>query len=755
MAGLHYEVTFNSPQKRIRTDRVGAVIDNRDWSTVLGENIWIEPVHKTLMLAPIPLLESWSSEDQNGRLLIGDWQDGSGQAVVGNIMDWLRTSPMDVWVKLNKNEPIYTNATYHRNQSMFISYYVNNAGDERYIAVECGWGKSDVPNNTSLRIWSDGEVEVWRNSVLIQKGSINANKEGKDQSNGRNVQIFLIPSRIRELLIVSNTGGGFSVGFPELTGQNESENEIVPEAQFWVNSPEGQTSVQAAKLTFASEGWIASRKLIFRTAPESGSAPNYQTFETGIGATALSLNTPDASGSPSLIAPDTFTANGSSVECRLHLKLQGDGSSSPFIYGACVDYNPVLVDTEDAGVVATDYFTSFAIDYPDNQVTQVSGTLKNGSELADELGIENRFEYFSNRPCLIELVDNDDDLIRWPVFDGRLSAPAIVEGIDDTARKINVEIYDQFRQLENHLFRDSIALDGMRLDLAFTKILVSAGVDPAIIDIDPIDFYLPNAGGASEGKFNVLVEVGANAYEWLERLRQTYCATYIMGFFGTLDGIRFRLFEPNDESFTSECNVGLKLTDIALVLNYNESGFNHYPVALAEAPFRLCNKWIEDTLEPEANIIHVTGYDWHTGRPILIDFPDLISSNPSIPVSEQPINYIGEPRYYGWVDSTITNVEAGERSATYLYRRLNRTRWLAEFESQMLYRQSDDLPVDRGDVICVWGKGYYRVISWRVVGLLNHKEDAFKTRHPARYVCEFIADAPPMPDGPPQYFEEH
>lgn len=713
-------VSIDTEQARIKRDRIGTLVAGEDWNVAFAYDVIVEPVTQTLMLAPLPLTDAWrtSHTGDYARFAMADyslitpskWAEG----------DKVGDGHSNYLYSLDVNEVVQTTSTYGANRGIYLSFFASSSGNERHVQIEFGWGDPGVyVQGVSCRVWSDGHVEVWKDGYYVGTGSISGRADDQQQHLAlKTTDIYAVPYRNRELLIFSNQGGAFRHTFDDL--EENVSNIITPDEKLWWYVPEGDAVVQCAPLRFTTAGSICSRKVIFATAPASGSATVGQIYADGTPPT-WSLVEPDGA-SP-------FTPNGSDKECRVKVNFTaGSGTSSPFVYGVTAGFDAEVANTNGGDAFTLNpYITRMSLDVPEQPSgVELSITLKEPEALETTEGVA-LVRRMSNRAVSAQIGSQT-------LLDGRTEPPEWNEAIDDTARRLMIKVRDHWKAFENYLFSDPYPLDGMNLRDAFIVIVECAGFSSSDIDIPAISFNLPQV---KSDEWNVLIEVGDSAAEWLERLHDTYCATYVMGWFPTAAGFKFRVFLHDPDEAPAVALYPL-LSDAydAYILAGNtpeEATLNQ-----VRGVFR---KFKETILEPEANHVFVVGRDPRSDRPIVVSSIDEASANPETPVSSRPENWLGEVRKYGWVDSAITTEDAATYACSIIAQRLTPIRRIAEWECDFL---SDDegLIMWRGGVVNLVGYGKYRITSLSADLNIEPTEDnPDRWWRPTTYVGEYIGEA--------------
>lgn len=705
------KVVLDSAQTRAWKDRSVLVAGRDDWSSRYRENVWQDPVTNTLALAPMVYQEGWrtSSDGDFRRLRLAEftcpslatWYEHDRGSVEGG-GDWFLCNT-------TTNDALTTTATWDPNQGFHIAYYPSNVGDERYQHLECGWGTA-----VTLRFWSDGKCEVWRNDVQVGEGDFKG-QGGPAQTAYDCVNLLILPWRLRELLIISNQNGGFSHAFTHLEDDVEGQ-EILPSSTFWVEVPTGAAQIQVAPVSYASAGYACSRLGIFNGEPSGGAS---ETRLIGWGGASANLVDGD----------DPESAYGGGERARVKVDLSGGGISTPFVVGAVAGIGPVSGTTADQPLEVTPDVTRVELDVsegPDGASVDVVYKRSLDAEvLTDRLATQ-------NRPFQLKLGAD--------VFLDGFTLPAERDlGTDIGGTVVRFSARDRWRRFETFLFRDEIPLDGMTLAEAFQFVAGSAGEQELLLGEGLSDFQLPIPDG--DGTWANVIRVGDSADDWLRRLHETYCGSWFIGY-KPVPGDGYKLhIEPQARDQISLATLYARVEDA------EEAGYTEEREAL---------KWVyrsyrERRLEPEANLINVVGLEPSTRRPILVSMADERSLDPTLPRASRPENWLGEPRSYGFGDPGITTVAVAERAASELYQKLTWPRWLAEIECEFITRDLvlspgpdpivDTVPVWRGDAITLDGIGVFRVLALGCSFILETDDRQVRK---ANYTLEYLRPQDPV-----------
>lgn len=723
MSQPYLSLVIDTAQKRLATDRLGTLITGDDYSLRHLSNTYVDPVTLSSMLLPAPRSAAWSTNGtgNNARYRLSDYVLTASKWVEDPILfasDW--------WIKGkdasgNPGEAVKTVASQPRNGGMYLAWYAANASQQDWIQMECGYGADPSNPSThpiSLRIWSSGKVEVYRYGVYQNDVNISGNQTPQQTANTF-TDLLIIPFRRREVLLLSNRGGGGTCLFPDIDGST-TDPEIVPSVPFWWYVPSGLAKVQCAPLKYASSGYICGIESYFRLPPATGS-------------TAESLVACDANGgtvTAQLVDPSnvgtSFTPDGIKTVARVRLNLSGDSSHSPTAYAAHMAFPGTVKSTPDAATALDDWTVKLSLSVTDSPSdNRIASELKAPQEIIDA-GVANLLT-ISNRPVEFRLTDGAAYKL---AFAGRSEPIRYILAPNDGARRVHLEARDHWKAFEHCLFSDPVPLDGQNIITAFRYLCHVAGFEDSDLDFEELDFDLPSSDAPSKGDWSVEIKVGDTVADWLQRLHDDYMATWFMGWVPTATGFKFRLKSPEGLGSVPA------LTLYATAGDAIASG-----VARVNIPRHIYRAYNDEVLEPEANDIWVTGLDLRTRRPIQAHKANLASQDPTTPVHLRA-QWLGEIRKYGLFDPTICSQDALERAATILYDRLTPYRFIAEFVSDFLIKE-DGTPLWRGDVVTLDGLGDYRIKGFSAEYVKEPKTSDSYWR-PTRYTAELLT-TPDMP----------
>lgn len=707
-------------------DVYGRAVDG--WTS--GIDIYVEPLAKTLMLAPMVTRPAWDTSFTgiNARMRLTDW-------TLSESALWKEEQVRDAGDYYFQGDALtsdsngITTASYAKNRGWFVSFFTYAGLDTDYPILEVGWGAtvgSDAAGTVRLEFWRSGKVDVYKAGVLVSTGTYSG-AQGRQSSDNKQTQLLLIPCRFRELLIIGlNVGGGHRVAFGDIE-DGASEPAIVPAGKFWFRVPLGGSSkLQLAPLTFPSIGYANGAVTLWKKPPETGTTI-YKGTRSSLpyyGTNAVTTN---------FVKPDgtAFVPDGVEREGYIQLVLTGDGASTRFPLFSRAWVFPTVDNTADESQPLYNYTRALTLSFEEDiEQSAVTAEIVNPRGAEADVPIPDLLNQ-SNRP--VTLYDNPevgglDPLVK--LMDMAMSAPEIQDGANAEAEVMQFRGMPEIvRVLQQTRFDDLIPFDGMQLEDVFGHVCEAAGLTSDDYECSVSGFTMSSGGSPSQGEFGPQVEARSTALEFLKQLHQDYCATWFFGLewdAGSTYGMKVVLKDPADLESTPAIDMYLDqaTADAALTPDaYNPNVFY---------------EWKRGFIEPEANDIWVVGFDSQARRPILVHKADTASQDPTTAVASRPDNWLGEIRKYGLQQRQFTSQELCERAAEILFARLTvrkRIRWakgpaMVDGDGKLL------LP---GRLIRVWEDGAwaeYRINSARITSLAEH--DVFGS--PVRegdYVLEY------------------
>lgn len=693
---------------------------------------WIEPSRGDLLIRPAPMMPGWTTSStgiyartrKSAWTFNGSgstfWTEWEGETVSG---DWWLSLEAGKIADEDDQRFFELGSALASDRGVWLGWF-NVAGDKGdWVALECGWGGAGLPSGgsrgetapVSLRFYASGRVEVYRHGSLVKIGSIgNARQDSGDGGAPvaeQSVGAIVMPWRERELLVYgATTGEGFSVVFEDIA--EGSADPIVGSAKFWMFAPFGRALLQFAPLSFPSSGVAWSKLLRFPDAPQADPAgdvpvPATSAYWTGPGTAGVELTMPDG----------TTTFSTLTTDCRLKFTLTASaGAYSPAVFAGYAAYPVELGDTDGADEFdLTPYLASVELEAPEEpESVSLLLRVRKPDDVVSAGGPD--FEAHSGRPVTIEF---DGDV--W--FEGVTEPAERTFGTVADQDEIEVRVRDKWVLLERTMLRSPMVLDGLTLAEAFEALLDEAGVEDTSLDAQAGDFTIQTHGA----KLVWVVEAGETIAEAILRLHEQYCPLWVMGFRPKDGGgTEFFLYDPR--------TIGGTATETL----YSTVDAAETALSDAElAPFRTYRRYQHGSIAPEANEIHVMGWDPRTDRPILVQLRDEESADPTLARDSRPGNWLGATVRYALVEPRIRDRETAERCARLLYDRLTPVRFVGEWESDLATFGVGERPLWRGGLMELDGVGVFRIASFSFESLLEEQDDAVGIRR-ARYVGEFV-----------------
>lgn len=692
-------LTADHAQRRVKRDRLTVLAEGSykaerggrvtGWDEIQSVDIWQDQITYTAMLMPGPMdAENWATSDTGiySKYTTGDltFTDSSGwiDTPVPGSLGWIK--------KPECNDDYITTPTLSNiNQGMWVARYGFGAADN-FVLFECGWS-DDHSRFVAFRVWSSGDVEVWKGDELVGKGKISGAKTtSKVQEQW--IGIMFLPFRRREMLVYSNQGDGFSHLFTDLPEDGEVQ-EIVPATKFWVKIPTGTATIQIAPIQFKSSGTLYSTKRYFATPPPTP-APGLHTEAIYDGAGYGTV-----SATASVVKADlsgAFTPDGTEDECALQVDLSG-GAASPFVYAAFAAYDQEIVETDDSEAQELEW-KELSWSVPDSpNGASFRATIRD----PENAGVD-RLTMISNRPILIE----SDSAI---LLDGRGGEPKIRRGRIDDLDYLDLEIYDSWKALEHYRFQERLPLDGLSWKVAVELMFTLAGFDISQLDVEDPGLTLGLASSPTAGEWSVLVNEGDTAADWVERLFDGFAADWFYSLIPQASGLP-KFVAKSPTSLSEDPDIEL-FTDRADA--YDQLVTEGMDPADAEryAHMRLIQAISETRIMPEATDIRVTGIDLRANKYLQAKYVDENAQDPEIAPTSRPDNWLGERLRFGYLEPMLTTQELVDDAASKLGDRITRVRTMVDIDTHLLVKPDGAL-LWRGGVIRVNGDKKYRVRSF-------------------------------------------
>lgn len=673
----------DNAQSRLKEDGMSTLASGVDWDPVTATGVFVDPVTRTATLLPgvldtrnwqtsnAGIYQKWALSDLIGKSPATGWVENEVDPGAGKFYAY----PADNTLGANGQSPVVA-----ANTPIVLEFFAGAGTNSAGAIIEFGYGTTAYgagAGDVGFRYFNDGRVEVWKSGVKVGEGSVSEKKEyatailGTAAASVKStyVTLLIIPGRDREIFVGSTTGGAFVHVFEDLL-EGVAGQTITPNDSFWFSVPAGISvqGVRMAKLQYVASGSISGRPSAWRQDPtgETIHTHIYQALsQEGLTLVALSAITP-ATNPYSLPYP---------VQLKFDL-TRGASGETPFLYGGRAYTDPTRADTATSaghfpnGVNVTAHTRRLSLEIGDSIGGTKCGIVLTRPDAIEAAGAPYIRRLSSRAFKLVAAIDGQ-------LFNGVLSAPKrsdIWSPVDpDSAELVEFEGRTTWELAERYIFSDPVPLDGLDLKTAYTLVANAAGLS-AIVSASASSIPLGNAGvkHGSEG-FNVMIEVGDKASEWLDRLAQTYCALWHHGV--NAAGV-LELIDPADMPST---------TDITLYRTADEAITAYSGTLDTDTAARYVYRTHKvEYLPAEANDVYVMGMDYRTGRPIIVHSRDDDSANPAIGVLGRPANWLGEPVKYAWTDPSLSNEDLCAAALEQLFVRVTASRELHEFTCERI-----------------------------------------------------------------------
>lgn len=649
-----------------------------------SSDVYVDPVTYTLMLRPSSLRETFytSNAGEFSKLGVADfagltpssWEENDKTGVGGS--RFLRAQGV--------HEAGVTTASFQANSAFCVAWFPHGEGGE-HEAVRFGWNSTASHlGGVGLRVFSTGKVLVYRDGVLVGEHNVGGGSSDRKDQN-RWCQLTCVPCRKRELLVLSDTGEGFSQLFQELDEQDE-DPAVTPAGKFWFYvPPPAVADVQVHRVRFPASGVAYSVPGDFAEPPlaEQG-PPVFRVYGHRPGLVSASLV---GEG----LAP--FVADGAAKRARVRAALAGDTFTTPSVYGVLSQFEGLPWKTPGGGGIdVTDHVLALSLDVPESpdgvQAEIVLGRL---DEL-EALGVP-AVRSQHGRP--VKVMAGDVVLL-----DGQVERLEVEHGLDGDADTARFVVRDPFGPLSRLVFRDPLPLDGVPLLNAWRSFATAAGFPTSALEVEDPGYAIPADGSPTSGEWAVLAEVGDSPAEWLQRLFETYAGDWFYRFVPTAGGVVFRAQPP--ESLPSVPSVTLWPTHGDAAAQLESEGADPETAAL-QANSRAYRSLRATVVPSEATEVRVTGVEPRTGQPAYqAYFVDEEAEDATLGPEERPPNWRGEKLVYGLADTLLTSQAAVDRAAGHLAAKLTAHRVLLEFECDLVFKP-DGSPLWPGDLVRIEG----------------------------------------------------
>lgn len=721
-----FEVDYAQP--RIKTPRIAVVARgemssaNGDvrggWDSRYSSNVWQDPITKRLFLEPAPLNASWHTSNAGvyAKLAKADftlttsakWEDFTLKSGAGVYLRGIGDTTAETGS---------TTSAWGENRGAFVSYFGYNAGNEDFIQLHCGFGNATTGLN--WKHWASGKVEVYWDTTKIWEGGLSGSDAVYERdaptnsTEGKYIDLLVIPNSIREVLFYSPTeGGGFSVVLPDVEEDDLTPSIITSSQSFWFTFPSGQALIQVAKMSFAASGYVCSRPYKFLREPANPTSYDDYIFED------TSSLSPTGGAALTLRDLTNSAVYSTGEDVRIRLDLTASSNKSPCVYAAMAEWTTEPETTSEAGLYEFQgWCRSASLSVPDSHEN-----IEFNYEVFDAAGAQtdgyDQLAFVSNRPVRIRTGETI-------LFEG-VTEPASWNDSANTETVVaNVRARSLWKLLEECVLDAPLPLDGLSIEAALTKLLKVAGFTDDYIQTSTSNYTISAVPATSE-QFNFEGGYHERISDVINRLIETYASDWLLLEYPGVDNVKFWFASPDD--LPSSAGLTIYPTTADAVAG---------GVSASDARLVIFRDYSERSLDPEANEITVVGYDLRTQKPIIAVDRDAESQDPTIDPWDRPNNWAGFVRPYEFRHSMMTTLGDVEKARDLLAKRLLPRRYVSEYSTELLL-QDDDIPVWRGYMIALSGYSDQRIMSFGVDFVLDDPDERTYYWRPTRYIGQFV-----------------
>jgi len=718
------KIEVDCPEPRPQKGRLIVAADGTTWDLANSLNVWVEPSTLTLMLAPLPVTSAWRTTYAGNYARYQKTDYTLSTPASWKQMQIKATG--DYYLQsLNVTERATLTSAWSANQPAYLSLYVPGLKDsDDSIILKAGWG---VGSSGSVEVWfaANGSAQVYKSGVLVgtyQRNDSNiapqANAVYLSSVASDFVTIMMIPCRRRELVVSTSTGLSFSHVFSDLSAS--IANTIVPAASFSWLVPQGQASVQLAKLQFATSGYGVSPIKKLRYAPPTGASfGNTYSYD--------SIGPGSASASYSVVKDDlsAYTPNGVITNVRAKVTLSSStGSATLGFYEVDMVYDPDIGSTANDPVDITCDVERLSISVDDNG--RATCNLTTRRKPITDAGVDQP-QITSDRPIRIALTDGASSPTEIDIFRGTLAPPEITYEENDATKDWSVFVYsgqDRSRDFDLAYIVESYPYDGLLAVNAIIDLMLIAGYDASTyLAGDSPTLELPYSPNISKGQYALAPDFFDTVGGYLDKIKNDYYANWITGWMPTTGGYSYVWQDAPNASTTP-------------VMTLYQSIATAITAGVSEAlrPKRIVRKMSSHYETPEATQVQVVGQDPATGLFITKSRVDSAAEIASTAPASRPYNWRGRPVPYQFRDPALTTQDAVDQACDILYDRLTTGRILIEWESDLLVLSSNNRPLWLGDVVRIMEpdgttvKGDYRIIGIPTIDFITEQTSGFSVR---------------------------
>lgn len=728
------KIYLDTAQRRVKTQRVAAFVQGSypaergklapGWDDRYGSDTFFDPATFTLMLRPYCLTSTWATSNTGNyaKLALASftltpssgWEEhdvlGNGAQKFLHLAD--STEP---------KSGVTTSSVLAKNQGFYAAFCNYTPATQREIpAFAVGAVGPSGTASTSTGVWvqfyAGGRADVLKNGDVVGSYSVRGDAQGQPGVTQGFIEVVIIPGRFRELLVICpTTGGAFSHVFEDIE-ETATDPEITPAGKLAFIVPTGAATVLLSDLKFPTSGYGISQVIGLAERPNFGrsglvrrfwddGAKNSSGGALSAGSVAYGLVKAE---DPSTAYDPSNATHGQQVRMQVTF-TSGSGISTPFVHAGLIEWplpsgvqNWVVsgpgevASTPAVNVDMTPVCQSLSFDVPDDP-SGVSVTFSARNQREDD-GTDTFGTLFLDRPFQTPSRPFALQMDGVTIVDGIVGRPH-----RDYSRFRDVaewEGRDSWWILEETRIRDPLPLDGLTIPQAIRALLAVAGIsDTTASPVSPISdifddgFTVPRGPSPSTGEWGFLVDVGPDSTvaSWIRRFMEVYAADWWYGFRPGASGPVFWAY-PESE---------LPITPVADLYATIEQAIS----AGAPTPERyVWRNYRDEMLEPECNVLRVTGWDARLQVPFQVFISDDASRDPTLTPRDRPANWLGYDQEAGYLDPLITNEAVATRLCEKFFPVLSTPTTVAQWDAELVVRVDNGLPAWRGDCVRIWDK---------------------------------------------------
>lgn len=683
---MELSVILDHQQPRLGNDYLSVVATSKEWDFGGYSDTTRDPVYGYGILAPYCFDAAWNTSNS------GNYAKYSLSSF-STSGTWNESEMVNVtagkWLSCEGAGTLSVNFA-AKNIGCVIglfNYEAQNQSKTPDPAVRIKWSTS-----IQIDVFADGTVDVYKDSVIIESGSISAWKtDQKAKQKGTFFQFLVMPFNHNQILIWSGNGGSFAVELTDIP-QSEASPTVLPSGTFSCEVfGATKSKLQVSQLKFHTSGTIESEKMNFIEPPVSGDTlqsfdnpawigtENYQIlgYQAYVGTQDIVASLVDWSGA-------AFVKNGVNTEVKLKATMTSSSNLyTPTLVCMQMGYQATTTATSNSPIDIMCHVKSLSLDIPQDP-DGVSLQMTCISTITDDVPTIMQL----SRP--IKVLDGE-----VVIFDG------IVTDVSKDLRRgetvYTITARDSFELLDKYIFRERVPAAGGLFTGTIGFLADKGIVYTPTPDISTSTYKLPFVSGEELEDMGKVFGIGDTASNSLREVFESFAPDWVYGFVPSASGILFQALQPSDlpsasdktlYETTADAVIGGAATDVFWAVN-------------------------QQRIPPEANQVRVSGWDPRKKRVVMAYKEDAASFDATTIPASRPDNWVGYKLCYGILEPAIVTIDDAVYACGLMFDILSPAREMAEWESLPLYRTSDSLPIWKNDIVTLDGYGDYRIRAMR------------------------------------------